>query len=72
MSFWKMMQFVFYWYLIYMKFTKHGSESWVTDERSMREAGMWNLVEGKVYKDKLDHLTKGRRTDVATFQDWID
>ena len=55
-----------------MKFNKIGSESWVTDEKTMREAGMWNLVEGKNFKDKLENLTKGRRTDVATFQDWID
>lgn len=55
-----------------MRFHKNGSESWVTDERSLRETNMWNLVEGKNFKEKLDALTKGRRTDVATFQDWID
>lgn len=72
MGFWKLMQFVFYWYLVYMRFQKTGTESWVTDERSIREANMWNLVEGKNFKEKLDNLTRGRRTDVATFQDWID
>ena len=55
-----------------MKFQKLGAETWVTDERGIREGGLWNFVEGRTWKEKLDVLSKGRRTDVATFQDWID
>lgn len=69
-----MMQFIITWFRIYNKFKSNESacKSWNTDEKEIKESGLYKLVEGATMKEKIINLTYGRRDDLATFQDQIN
>jgi len=48
------------------------NKNWHTDEKDMKTSGLNKFVEGKTLKEKIIRLSKGRREDLATFQDYIE
>lgn len=72
-EFFKMMQYIMMWYRIYLRFKNmEDNKNWTTDEKQIKSSGLYKFVTGKTMKEKLNLLSKGKREELATFQDYIE
>lgn len=48
------------------------NKNWTTDEKQMKSSGLNRFVQGETLSEKMRAVTRGKRTEYATFQDYID
>jgi len=45
------------------------NKNWTTDEKQMKTSGLSKFVQGSSLAEKMVNVTKGKRSEYATFQD---